>query len=294
MRIGNMPFRFNLRSHTMFDRLKRSADLVKVCATVLRQDTHLLVFPLISGLASLMVVLCFALPIFGLNAFDGLSENHAMAYSTAFLFYVVQYFVIFYFNVALVGATMIRMDGGTPTVKDGLAVANGRLGSILGYAVIAATVGVILRAIQERVGFLGRIIVGMLGVGWTVATFLVVPVLVARNTGPVQSIKDSAALLKQTWGENVIGQAGMGLFFGLMSMAIVLGGVGLVAFSLYIGSAALAVLFVVCAIVLLLVSFLIQSALSGIYSAALYRFASGASAGTGFDNSVLSSAFQPK
>ncbi|UUZ47783.1 DUF6159 family protein [Massilia sp. B-10] len=72
---------------------------------------------------------------------------------------------------------------------------------------IAATVGVILRAIQERVGFLGRIIVGMLGVGWTIATFLVVPVLVARDKGPVDSIKDSAALLKQTWGENVIGQA---------------------------------------------------------------------------------------
>ena len=278
----------------MFDRFKRSADLVKVCATVLRQDTHLLVFPFISGIASLLVVLCFALPIFGLKGFDGMAENEPLVYSTAFLFYVVQYFVIFYFNVALVGATMIRMDGGTPSVKDGLAVANGRLGAILGYAVIAATVGVVLRAIQERVGFLGRIIVGMLGVGWTVATFLVVPVLVARDSGPVQSIKDSASLLKQTWGENVIGQAGMGLFFGLLTFAIVLGGVGLAIGALYIGSVALAVLVAVCGVLLLLGSFLVLCALSGIYSAALYRYASGGQSSIGFDNGVLGAAFQPK
>lgn len=278
----------------MFDRFKRSADLVKVCATVLRQDTHLLVFPFISAIASIMVVLCFALPMFGLKAFDGLGGNNAMVYSAAFLFYVVQYFVIFYFNVALVGATMIRMDGGTPSVKDGLAVANSRLGSILGYAVIAATVGVILRAIQERVGFLGRIIVGMLGVGWTVATFLVVPVLVARDTGPIQSIKDSAELLKRTWGENVIGQVGMGLFFSLLSFAIVLGGLALAGGALYIGSVALAILVMVLGVMLLLISFLVQSALSGIYSAALYRYASGGSESIGFDNNVLNAAFQPK
>ena len=189
----------------MFDRLSRSWDLVKASATVLRQDKHLLVFPFFSGLASLAVVLCFALPIFGLKAYDHLDGNNAMVYSTAFLFYVVQYFVIFYFNVALVGATMIRMDGGAPTLGDGLRIANSRLGPILGYAVIAATVGVILRAVQERVGFLGRIIVGMLGVGWTIATFLVVPVLVVRDQGPIESIKDSAGMLKRTWGENVIG-----------------------------------------------------------------------------------------
>jgi hypothetical protein len=278
----------------MFDRFKRSADLVKVCATVLRQDTHLLVFPFISAIASIMVVLCFALPIFGLNALDGLGENNAMVYSGAFLFYVVQYFVIFYFNVALVGATMIRMDGGTPTVKDGLAVANSRIGSILGYAVIAATVGMVLRAIQERVGFLGRIIVGMLGVGWTVATFLVVPVLVARDTGPIQSIKDSAELLKRTWGENVIGQAGMGLFFSLLTFAIIIGGVALAGGALYLGSVALAVLVLALGVVLLLFSFLVQTALSGIYSAALYRYASGRGESIGFDNGVLNAAFQAK
>jgi hypothetical protein len=278
----------------MFDRFQRSYALVKASATVLRQDTHLLVFPLISGIASLMVVLCFALPIFGLQAFDGMDGNGAMAYSTAFAFYVVQYFVMFYFNVALVGATMMRLDGGAPTVKDGLRIANGRLGAILGYAVIAATVGMILRAIQERVGFLGRIIVGMLGVGWTVATFLVVPVLVARDKGPIESIKDSASLLKQTWGENVIGQVGMSLFFTVMFLALVIGGVSLMALAVASGSGVLMVLVAIAFVVLVLGSFLVQSALSGIYSAALYRYAANGETGLGFENGALQSAFAPK
>ncbi len=278
----------------MFDRFSRSWELVKASATVLRQDKHLLVFPFISGLASLAVILCFALPIFGLKAFDGLDGNNAMLYSTAFLFYVVQYFVIFYFNVALVGATMIRMDGGAPTVADGLRVANSRLGAILGYAIIAATVGVILRAIQERVGFLGRIIVGMLGVGWTIATFLVVPVLAARDQGPVASIKDSAAMLKQTWGENVIGQAGIGLVFGVLFTVM---GIAAAALLFAVAQAGSIVLIVVVAVLLglaFLLAVLVQSALAGVYSAALFRYADKGASSTGFDNRALQGAFAVK
>lgn len=278
----------------MFDRFARSFALVKASAAVLRKDSQLLVFPFMSGLASLAVILCFALPMFGLKAFDRMDGHNAMIYSTAFAFYVVQYFVIFYFNVALVGAAMIRMDGGVPSLSDGLKVANGRLGAILGYAVIAATVGMVLRAIQERVGFLGRIIVGMLGVGWTIATFLVVPVLVASDKGPIESIKDSAALLKQTWGENVIGQAGMSTFFTVLYVALLLGGAGLVAGAVALHSGVLLALVVACLIAMLLFAGLIQSALSGIYSAALYRYASGGNTGGAFDNTVLAGAFQPK
>ncbi|HEU4776386.1 MAG TPA: DUF6159 family protein [Telluria sp.] len=278
----------------MFDRFKRSFELVKASAAVLRQDSQLLVFPFISGLASLAVVLCFALPMFGLKAFDNLDRHGGMVYSLAFLFYVVQYFVIFYFNAALVGAAMIRMDGGVPTLSDGLKLANSRFATILGYAVIAATVGMVLRAIQERVGFLGRIIVGMLGVGWTIATFLVVPVLVASDKGPVDSIKDSAALLKRTWGENVIGQAGMSTFFGVLYVALILGLAGLVAAAVSLGSNVLVVLVVACGVAMLLVAALFQSALAGIYSAALYRYASGGNTGAAFDNTALAGAFRLK
>jgi hypothetical protein len=282
----------------MFARLSRSWTLVKASASVLQQDKELLVFPLVSMVALGLVLASFALPIFGLGMLDARTGGgialDAAAYTVAFLFYFVQYFVIFFFNAALVGAAMIRLDGGNPTLGDGLRIATSRIGVIAGYALIAATVGMILRIIQERVGFVGKIIVGLLGVGWTIATFLVVPVLVARNVGPIDAVKESATLLKKTWGENVIGQAGLGAAFGLIFMGVI--GLSLLAIFLAImsGSTALIIMAAVLALLAVGITGLVQSALAGIYAAALYRFATAGKDTQGFDTQALKLAFAPK
>jgi len=188
----------------------------------------------------------------------------------------------------------MRLDGGAPTVRDGLRLANSRFGTILGYAIISATVGVILRAIQERLGFLGRFITGLFGILWNVATFLVVPVLVARDVGPVQSIKDSAGLLKSTWGENVVGQVGLGFAFGVIQVAIIIGGLAAIGTALAFEFTLLAFAFIVLVFVGLLATLLFQSAMSGIYSAVLYRYAANDEPTIGFDSDELSAAFLPK
>jgi hypothetical protein len=281
----------------MFKRITRSFDLLKASATVLKADRQLLVFPLLAGVAAIVVLLAFAFPLIGLGAFDGLDGDGAtpVLYSAAFLFYVVQYFVIFYCNAALVGCVLMRLDGGVPTVADGLRIANSRFGAILGYAVIAATVGVILRAIEERVGFLGRFITALVGAGWTLATFLVVPVLVARDTGAIASVKESAGMFKRTWGENVAGQAGMGLAFGIIQIGLVAGGAAVaVGAAVLFNTPLLALPAVVLLIFAMLATLLIHSALSGIYSAVLYRYASNGEAAPGFDNGILGTAFLPK
>jgi hypothetical protein len=282
----------------MFERFSRSWALVKASGAVLQQDKSLLVFPLISSIATLFVVACFALPVIGLGALDGLSGGSNGAVSTgvylvAFLFYLSQYFVIFFFNAALVGAAMIRLDGGNPTVGDGIRIATSKAGSILGYAFIAATVGMILRAIQERVGFIGKIITGIIGAGWTIATYLVVPVLVSRDVGPVDAVKESATLLKKTWGENVIGQAGIGAAFGLIQFLVIICGVALVIAAAFTQNMPLIILTIVVAIGAVIVTALIHAALSGIYAAALYRYASGGEKTSGFDSSALQQAFLP-
>ena len=277
----------------MFDRLKRSFRLVGASAQVLRQDNHLMLFPVISAVALLLVVAAFALPLFGFESIDGIGRGGF--YSAAFLFYVVEYFVIFYFNAALVGAVMIRLDGGSPTLGDGLRIANSRIGTILGYAVISATVGVILRAIQERVGFIGRLIAGLIGAGWAVATFLVVPVIVTSDRGATGAISESTALLKRTWGENVAGQVGMNAAFGLLYFAVVAGAVllGL----LLATTAAAPVLFLLLAVIAVLAflgCMLMHATLTGIYAAVLYRYAVGGDGAPGFDRSVLDAAFYRK
>ena len=275
----------------------RSWALAKASLGVLRSDKELLVFPMISAVAVVLVIASFALPVFGLELYKGLAGEDgitATGYLLGFLFYLVQYFVIFFFNSALVGAAMIRLDGGDPTVADGLRIARGKWLQILGYAAIAATVGLMLRAIEERAGFVGRIVIGLIGVAWTVATFLAVPVLVARDVGPIEAVKESAGLLGRTWGENLIGNGGLGLVMFLLNVALVLVfGAVTVAFAVN-GLAVLAVATVVVGVLAVLGLALVQAALSGIYSAALYRFAVMGDAPQGFDGVLLREAFQRK
>lgn len=281
----------------MFERLSRSWSLIKASAGVLAKDKELLVFPFLSAICTLIVGAAFVLPMVGLGALDGIRSGGGMSLATyvlAFLFYLVQYFVIFFFNSALVGAAMIRLDGGDPTVGDGLRIARSKAVPILGYAAIAATVGMVLRAIQERAGFLGKLVSGALGVAWTLASFLVVPILVTRDIGPVDAVKESALLLKKTWGENLIGQGGVGLVFGLVFFAmIIVGGAAIVAAAMT-KSAVLIVAVTAVVILALLLAALVQAALSGIYSAALYRYATESVASEGFDAKLLGQAFRRK
>jgi hypothetical protein len=281
----------------MSNRFTRSWQLVKASGSVLQQDRKLLVFPLISSLSMVLVVLCFALPVVGLGALDGLSNGafKSSAYVVAFLFYLAQYTVIFFFNAALVGAAMIRLDGGTPTVGDGLRIASSKFGAILGYAFIAATVGMILRAIQERVGFIGKLVVGVLGAGWALATYLVVPVLVATDVGPVQAVKDSTSLLKRTWGESIIVQGGLGFAFFMIYFLVVVCGLALIfAAAAVAHSLALIIMAAAAMVLALMLTALVHSALMGIYAAALYRYASGGNDTMGFDSGMLASAFAPR
>ena len=189
---------------------------------------------------------------------------------------------------------MMRLDGDNPTLGDGLRLAWGRLPAILGYALIAATVGMLLRALEQRAGFIGRWVIGLLGVAWTVATFLVVPVLAATDVDPVTAVKESATLLRRTWGENLIGNVGMGIAFGLLFMALVLAGAGVLALAVAARSALLIALVAVAVVLAFILLALVQSALQGIYAAALYRYATDGNAGTGFDAALLGQAFRVK
>lgn len=276
----------------MFDKFSRSWTLVKASAAVLRSDKELLVFPLLSGLAAMMVVATFIIPVFALKIFEnGMGVGGAII---GFLFYLCQYFVIFFFNAALVGAAIIRLEGGDPTLADGFNAAKSRLGPILGYAAIAATVGMLLQAMKNKENnFLVRMIGSGLGVAWTLSTFLVVPVLVQQNIGPIDAIKESVRLLKRTWGENAIGNVGLGLAFGLMMFGVIAIGL-LLAFLAASASGALAVTIIVITVLAAVSLGVVQSALSAIYSAALYRFATVGEAPQGFEALGLQTAFTPK
>jgi len=211
-----------------------------------------------------------------------------------FLLYIALYFTTFFFNTALIGVVLERLEGRPAGIGDGLGIAASRALRILGYAVLSATVGILLRALEERIGWIGRLVTAVLGTAWTVATFLVVPVLATRDVSPIEAVTESARLLKQTWGETIIGNVGMGATFGLAYVVLFLpAGAGAMALAgAGFGGWALAV--VVTAVVCGGLLALFQNALQAIYSAALYRHVVGGGAVPGFSADLLDGAFKSK
>jgi hypothetical protein len=160
---------------------------------------------------------------------------------------------------------------------------------------IAATVGVILRSISERSEGLGRFVVSLIGTAWNVATYLVAPVLAVEGIGPVDAIKRSTALLKQTWGEQIAGNFGLGAITALVIVGIILlgGGAvyGVVALELGVIPIVLVGGFV---LMLLVIVGLISSTLNSIYTAAVYQYATTGRSGEFFDSQLVENAFRRK
>jgi hypothetical protein len=281
----------------MFQRLSKSWELVKASGRVLLADKELMVFPLVAFFAPLVVLITSAVPTVLAGVLDSAmadGELSIFSYIVAFLFYAVMYFVMIFFNTALVGAAMIRLEGGDPTVSDGFRIAFSKLGTIFGYALIAATVGTILRAISERSGAIGRIVVSLIGFVWNIATFLVVPVLVVENVGPLDAVKRSGSLLKETWGEQIAGNLSVGFIFGLITFLVILAGIPVVILAAMSGSVGLIITAVALIILLIMLISLVSSTLSGIYTAAVYRYATTGDTGGYFDADMVKGAFKLK
>ncbi len=277
----------------MFQRISNSWKLAKASAKVLSADKELMIFPALSAVMLVLVTAAFALPMILAKSAEGMLEGVG-AYVVGFLFYLVSYFVIFFCNSALVGAAMIRLRGGDPTVADGFRIASSRIGVIFGYALVAATVGMILRAIQERAGIIGRIVVGLMGMAWNLATFLVVPVLVVEDVNPIDAVKRSASLLKKTWGEQVIGGFSLGAIMALATFLLILVFVPLIILAIASQAPVMIGLVIGGFVISLLLLSLVNATLSGIYTAALYRFAAEGEVSQGFESEMVQDAFRPK
>lgn len=285
----------------MFESWRRSWQLVKASWAVLQADKELLWFPIISGITILIIsivmlvpsiIFAFSVALSGANANEGVSQ--IVGYVGLFIFYLVTYTITIYFNTGLIGAAMIRLDGGDPTLSDGFKIANERLGKIVVYAALSATIGMILNFIREK-GFLGQIAAGLFGMAWNLATFLVIPVLVAQDMGAWESIKHSTDLLKRTWGEQITGNFSIGGIFALLYFLLIFGGVFLtIALASVIQSFAVLAILVVVLIFLMIALGIVQGALTGIYQAALYRFAETGVAPDNFDIELIQGAFKPK
>lgn len=286
----------------MFDSWSRSWSMITQSYAVLKRQKTLVIFPIISGVACLLVVVSFLAPIFAMpDLFQKVAKRGGdpevrnwVFLAGGFLFYFITYFIVIFFNVALCACAVMHFKGIEPTLGDGLSAAGRRLPQIAGWALVSATVGMILRAIQERSEWVGRLVAGLLGLAWTVVTYLVVPVLAVEGLGPIDSIKRSSELLRRTWGENIAGR----LSFGLMGFLLMLPGFLLIAVGVYAGAGVnnppLLLAGIVLGAIYLVVVGIILSTLKQIYIAGLYLFSAEGQMPGGFAPELVQGAFVRK
>lgn len=272
-------------------KIARTWSLMLDCWQVLKLEKSLIVLPFISGVCCLLLLASFAVPIYATGAWhppvhDSETPRQVLYYGTLFAFFVANYFIVVFFNAAIVACAATRMGGGEPTIADGLRAAASRLPVIAGWALVSATVGLVLRIIEDRSDRVGQFVAGLFGMAWTVMTFLVVPILVIENKNPIAALQESVALLKKTWGEQLVSNVGFGVIFALL----LLPGVGLVLLGVMAGHSAVIVACVGVAIIYWILLSLIHTALQTIFQTALYLYARDGVVPQGFHAEVLGTA----
>lgn len=204
-----------------FDRLGKGWRMGMASLKVIQKNKQLVLFPIISGVALILVVASFVgitYASYGADFDQIANESTAVDYALTFLYYLICYFVIVFFNVGLVHCTRIYLQGGKPSFGDGVRFSMKRIPTILGWAVLSATVGLLLKAIQENSGTVGNIIASVIGVVWSIVTFFVVPVLAYEEVGPFEALKRSGKIMKEKWGESI----GASFSFGILSLVGIL------------------------------------------------------------------------
>lgn len=266
----------------MFARIRRGWELTKASFKVLQLDKEILVLPVLAFVSLIVGVLAWAAIGFATLGSLGLTggATTTMHYVLYFCMYVTTAFVGTFFLAATIEMASIRLEGGDPVVRDGLAKAWEKKGKLLGWAVVTATVGMLLRLLRERARGLGRFVGAFLELGWAVATFFAVPVLVYQDVGPFGAVKQSGKMMKDTWGEAGSGVVSVGIVF------IVLGLLGIVPIALGVVVGTGLAIGVGIAVAVLYWGLLaaMNSAVDGILKAALYRFAETGEIPEGFES----------
>ncbi len=267
--------------------------LTKNSWSLLKQDRELLWLPVLSMLTILAIAIAAAVVGFVTGSFDtdgGAESVQGSAVVLGLVFAFVATATVVYFEGALVAGAHERMTGGDPTVRSAMGKAASRLPSLLGWALITLTVGLVLRFLRERLGWLGQMLTFLAEAAWGVATYLVVPAIIIDDYRSFASVKHSMSLVRRTWGENLIAQAGFGLLGFVIALPIILVAVLIASLvpgvGLYIGIA-------VGVIGVLTVS-VVVSALSLYFKTALYEYATDGVAHGGFDIDEMEASFRSK
>lgn len=271
-------------------RFGKSLILVKASFKILKQDKEIALFPILSAISGVILLVLLLIPIYMIYGtdIDKISNNSAN-FLYLFVYYLLSYFIITFFNAGLVSCAQIRIDGKDPKFSDGINNAKKYIGKIFLWSLLSATVGIILQIIADKFKGVSRIIVSLFSIGWGLLTFFIVPVLMFEKLGVISSIKESGKLFKKTWGENVIGNISIGFFF----MIIGLLGIIPIIIAFLTGLKVVIISAIILVILYWLILGVISSSLGGIFKTTLYNYAKTGNIAF-YNPEIIKSAFKEK
>ena len=272
---------------------------MKMSWRVLMKDKELIWFPIFGVIGSVIILGIFFAIASATGAIDRIQDiteqqNNAQAAGQTqtanlgdivllILLYISVYFITIFFNSALIAAALERLRGGDPNISSGMAVAMKHIPQILGWAIISASVGLILQILRSRQNnFLGRIVIDLIGGAWAFMTFFVVPVLVNEGKSPIGSIKRSAGMVRETWGRQITASFGFQLVYLIAGVIAILP--ALLFFAIF------PILGIIVGVITISIAIGVVGALEGIFKAALYEYALGEKP-IEFDTETLKSAY---
>jgi hypothetical protein len=263
--------------------------LAKASFALLRSDRTLAIFPLLSTVAISAALAITLTP--------GLILEAALDAEWLVLPFMVvggyaATFLAVHFNVALVGAARVAMDGRDATVRDGLAVARERRGPIARWALLQFTFGLLTRVAQRSTGGGPAFLFGIAGVAWSVASFFAVPLIALEGLGPGAALKRSASLVRERWGEGLVGYTAINtavLLVGAIPVVLLAGAID-PAFD--VGKVAGAVV-LFSTIVAFIAACTLGSALGMLFRTELYRYSTQGALSGGFAQADVAAAFGP-
>ena len=276
-------------------RIKRGWRLSKQSWAVVKSDKSLLAFPIISVVAAIVTMIIF----FGGGAAVAVAINSPWGALPLVIIGVYLLTVVGVFaSVALASCATEALEGRDTTVAQGISAARGRMKLIFAWAAVALFVGILISAIQSLLqqvagGVVSAIVGGLAGFAWAVATFFVIPVIAIEGLGPKEALKTSAHVVKERWGEGVVGSSAIGLitFFVAILPAIAMMVLG---FLLAGSSAGGGGLLIAIGVLVFVIALLFQTTIMAVFRVALYRYATNDEVLGGFDREGLESAFVAK
>lgn len=280
--------------------LKRSWEITKLTFHVMKEDKELIIYPVLAGIFSLLLILSLAIPTLVISFLEsaGAPLFGVMEYFMMFIIYFGLAFIATFFNTCVVYTAKKRFSGGNATPMETFKFAVSKIHLIAMWSVLTATVGLLLMALENMArrakgvgGILLHILRGILSVSWSIVTIFVVPAMVYNDLTPIDAIKKSIEVLKKTWGESLVRYLGLGtvqtlvLFAGLIPLVLIMVG------SFISGMFILAGIMVLIAIIYLTLVILIFSLANSIFNTALFEYASSGKVPKQYTKEIMEHAF---